>query len=251
MNRGLVNLSKLRDNFDKADFKQGKSSYCFIDGDRVIKIYAKKYGENFIPKNVCNLSKFNADTIVFPEEYIYENGKIVGEISKYIKSKPIDESFNDKADVNEIIRSYELVKNDLYLYDNINMADLCPVNILYSNQNGFHIIDTTEWTLQDDSLKHNIYYFNMSLIDALIDYLEIPITYSKFYNKLSDVFLNNVEKYGQAGNELKECLFMLMSNRYNFLKFLIAYINIYKTHYGNEPKTLEDIDEFTKVLKKG
>ena len=94
MNRGLVNLKELRENFDKADFKQGKSSYCFINGDEIIKIYAKKFGENYIPKDVCDLSKFSADTIVFPKEYIYENGKIVGEISKYIKSKSINESFN-------------------------------------------------------------------------------------------------------------------------------------------------------------
>lgn len=251
MNRGLVNLEELRKNFDKADFKQGKSSYCFIQGDKIIKVYAKKYEKNYLPKEICDFSKFSADTIVFPLEYIYENGKIVGEISKYIKSKAITESFNEKANLKAIIKGYERVINDMYLYDNINMMDLCSVNILYSNRNGFHLIDTTEWNFEDYALRHNLYYFNMSLLDALIEYAEIPIIYSKYYNKLDDSFLNNVEKYGKSGNSLKENIFMIMSNRYHFIKFLIAYMDIYRIHYGSDAKTLEDIKEFTKVLKKG
>ena len=55
MNRGLVNLKKLRENFDKADFKQGKSSYCFIIGNKLVKVYAKKDGEYLIPKNIYAL----------------------------------------------------------------------------------------------------------------------------------------------------------------------------------------------------
>lgn len=251
MNRGLVNLEELRKNFDKADFKKGKSSYCFIDGDKVIKIYTVKFGENFIPKKVCDFSKLSADTIVFPEEYIYENGKIVGEISKYIKSKPISESFNEEAHLDAIIKGYDLVINDLYLYDNINMIDLCSVNILFSNKNGFHLIDTTEWQFQDNALRHNIYYFNMGLVDELIEYSEIPIVYGKYYSKMDDIFCDNVEKYGKYGDALKESIYELMSNKYNFIKFLIAYMNTYRIHYGEDAKTLEDIKEFTKVLKKG
>ena len=156
MNRGLVNLSELRNNFDKADFKQGKSSYVFIKGDKVIKIYAKKYGDDYVPREVCDFSKCSADTIVFPIEYIYENGKIVGEISKYIKSKPISESFNDHVNINKLIIGYEKVIDDMYLYNNINMFDLECVNILFSNQLGFHIIDTTEWFFSDNELKRKV-----------------------------------------------------------------------------------------------
>ena len=251
MDRGLVNLSELRNSFDKADFKQGKSSYCFIRGDKVIKIYAKKNGDNFIPSQICDLSKFKADTIVFPLEYIYEKEKIVGEISQYIKSNAISESFNENANINSIIEGYDLVVNDMYLYNNINMNDLCSVNILYSNKDGFHLIDTTEWNFDNDALRHNLYYFNMSLIDEIIDYIEMPIHCSKYYNKVSDIFLENIDKYGRQGNELKACIYMLMSNKYNFIKFLLSYINIYRIHYGSDAKTLEDIKELTKVLKKG
>ena len=250
MNRGLVNLEELRSNFANADFKQGKSSYCFIQGDKIIKVYATKHGENFIPKNICDFSNFKADTIVFPEAYIYEKGKVVGEISKYIKSKPISTSFDDKANIQKIIQSYEKVLNDIYLYKDINMNDLCYVNILYSNRLGFHIIDTTEWQLEENALKKNIYCFNMSLIDALVEYLEIPIVYSRYYSVVDDKYMQNIDKYGQGGKQLRANIELLMNNKYNFLRFLYSYIDAYRAYSGADAKTFNDINEFTKVLKK-
>ena len=254
MNRGLVDLKELRKNMAKADFC-GKSAYCFINGNKIIKLYVRPTDGGFYncidPTKVCDLSMFSADTIVFPEEYIYENGEIVGEISKYIRSKAINESFNNTAIIESIINGYDKVVKDLYLYNNINMVDLCFVNVLYSNKNGFHLIDTTEWYFQDNSLKKNMYYFNMSLIDAIVIYLDMPVIYSKFYNKIDNTFLNNVEKYGSAGDRLKESIYAIMSNKYNFLRLLYAYMDTYRIHYGEDAKTLKDVNEFTKVLKKG
>ena len=251
MNRGLVNLEKLRDNFDKADFKYGKSSYCFIIGDKIVKIYAKKDGEDFIPKNIYDFSKFIADTIVFPNEYIYENGIIVGEISDYINSMPIVKSFNDEAKIDKIIDGFELVIQDLATYKDIDMQDLCSANILYSNENGFHIIDTTEWIMKLNSLKKNIFRFNSSLVSEIIDYAEIPIKYSKYYNRIDDTFLNNMAKYGDVGKRLKDNMDKLMYGEYYFLELIFAYMDLYQKHFGREMKTLKDMDEMTKVLKKG
>ena len=251
MNRGLVNLDELRNNFSKADFKQGKSSYGFIIGNNVIKIYAKKYGDDYIPKNVCDFSKFCANTIVFPNEYIYENGKIVGEVSKYIRSKGIYDSFNDKAIINRIINSYENVINDFYLYNNINMSDLCGVNILYSNKLGFHIIDTTEWFFSDNSLKMNIHKFNSSLIEALlIEYLGIRIVFSKYYGAVDETYIKNIGKFGPAGQKLNNYIELLLHNSCNFMGILTSYMDAYRVYSGTDAKTLKDINEFTKVLKK-
>lgn len=251
MDRGLVNLEELRKNFDKADFKHGKSSYCFIRGNKIIKIYASKFGENLIPKNVCDFSKFKADTIVFPDEYIYENEKIVGEIANYIKSREVSEAFNDSAKPIRIIDSYEKVIEDMNLYQDIDMADLCYVNILYSNRLGFHIIDTTEWQLAKNYFKVNVRRFNMALIDALVEYLEIPIIYSKYYSEVDSKYMNNIDKFGSAGKELKDSINVLMHNRYNFLQFLISYMDAYYAYSGTNAESLKDINEFTKVLKKG
>ena len=97
MKRGFVNLQELRANFDKADFKCGKSSYCFIRGKKIIKVYAIKYGEDNIPRYVEDFSKYKAATIAFPEDYIRENGKVAAEISPYIDCEDITKTFNANA----------------------------------------------------------------------------------------------------------------------------------------------------------
>ena len=252
MNRGLVNLEELRKNFDKADFTNGKCSYCFIQDNKIIKIYANKYGVNCIePSRVCDFSKFKADTIIFPFKYIKENGVIVGEISNYIKNKDIIHSFNGKADLNKMIKGFELVIQDMYTYANIDMKDLCSVNILYSNELGFHIIDTTEWQIVDNALKLNIHRFNSSLIGEVVDYSDIPVVYSKYYNRIDNRFYENMAKFGKSGLKLQENMKLLMNNQFNFLNLLYAYMEIYRIYASREAETLEDIKELTKVLKKG
>lgn len=252
MNRGLVNLEELRKNRNNADF-QGKSAYCFIDGNKIIKIYATKQDDDFIPvelDKIVDFSKYKADTIVFPQEYIYENGLLVGEIMRYIRDKSIDKSFNKNARCNKIITGYEKVINDLSLYTNIDMVDLCYVNILYSNRSGFHIIDTTEWKLTDNFYKQNLHRFNSSLIRVLVDYLEIPIVYSKYYNKIDEEFASNLKKFGIAGMKLNNNLLKLMDNHYDFLGLLYAYMDATKIFCDKDVETLKEMKEFTKVLKK-
>ena len=254
MDRGLVNLKELRNNIAISDF-QGKSGYCFIKGNKIIKVYARSGDKGFfIPldnSKVVDFSKYSADTIVFPDEYIYEDGKIVGEISKYIKSKTIDKSFNNHAKIKAIVDGYEKVIDDFYLYNNIDMVDLCFINILFSNSKGFHIIDTTEWCIRDNSLNKNIYSFNSSLITILVEYLKIPVKYSKYYNKIDNDFFKNIEKYGKAGKKLQDSLILLMNNKYHFLNIVFAYMDMYRIYCGNDIENLKEMKEFTKVLKKG
>ena len=254
MNRGLVNLELLRKNRNKADF-EGKSAYCFIYDDKLIKIYARKCDRDFeypIDVNkVCDLSKFSADTIVFPIEYIYEDDKKVGEILPYINSKSIDVSFDGKASIQTIISGYEEVLSDLELYNNIDMIDLCCVNVLYSNKDGFHLIDTTEWQIKDNSMKMNVLRFNSSLIGVMVDNLTIPVIYNKYYSNIDKTFYKRMAKYGNAGIRLQKNMNLLMNGRYCFLDLMFAYMDVYRIHYGKDAKTLEDIKEMTKVLKKG
>ena len=255
MNKGLVDLAELRKNISKADY-EGKSSYCFKDGNRIIKVYARKEDKGFfIPPDVnkiCDFSNFSAETIVFPEEYIYEDRRIAGEIIKYANGKRLDYAINDKVDIKSMLKSYDAVLNDLYLYNNIDMIDLCYVNILYSNKSGFHIIDTTDWKFTDDALKINIHNLNSSIVDMLVPYLLIPCHFnSKNYYVVNSSFLKKLEQYGNSGQRLKNSLIMLSVDRYDFLKIMYSYLEMYRIHYGSEANTLKDVKEFTKVLKKG
>ena len=252
MNRGLVNLEELRKNRDHADFR-GSRAYCFVDGNKIIKIYSTKDDDDYIPVDVNeleDLSCYKADTIIFPDKYIYENGEKVGEILKYVKDKSIDNSIKI-AKVNKMITSYEKVIGDIELYSNLDMVDLCYVNILYSNRSGFHIIDTTEWKISDNNLKENMYRFNSSLIRVLVNYLEIPITYSKYYNKIDNEYFENIKKYGIQGRKLSNNLLRLMDGHYDFLGLLYAYMDACRIYRDKDVETVKEMKEFTKVLKKG
>lgn len=252
-NRGLVDLKELRKNMLNANFR-GKSAFCFINGDKIIKVYAKTSKNEYIPLDVDklhDLSVFCADTIVFPDEYIYENGKKAGEILKYISDKSIDESFNDKVNLKKIIDSYEKVLCDLLLYSNLDMVDLCQVNILYSNKRGFHIIDTTEWVINNSLVNGNLYRFNSTLIEAVMEYLEIPIIYSRYANNLNKDFIDQLKKYGREGKSLQKSLINLMNHNYDFLGLMFALMETSRIYNKKETETFQDIKEFTKVLKKG
>ena len=256
MNRGLVNLNELRKQVNQADF-EGKSAFCFIKRDKIIKIYARKEDKGFFiplnPSKICDFSKYSADTIVFPDEYIYENGKKAGEILNYINSKTLyDGAFTDQDKIDLIIKSYEKVTHDLELFDNISMIDLNFVNILYSNINGFHIIDTTDWLYADNSFQTNLYNFNESLVRSIIKYNELTVDLIVgFLNEIDDVFYHNLARYGNAGKDLQKNFDLIKINKYNFLNLIFSYCELYRQYYGINMKTLKDMKEITKVLKKG
>ena len=255
MNKGLVDLAELRNNKDNADF-YGKSSYCFRIGDKFVKIYAREGdGLDYCPLNLKQLTDFSglpSDTIVFPEEYILEKGLKVGEISRFISDKRLDIAVGeDKIAVNSMISNYDRTIGDMYLYDDVNMVDLCNVNILYSDLNGFHIIDTTDWYFHDNCLPKNIYYFNSSIVITLLNYFNVPYIGNCTSMMKCKNFLNELSKYGDAGKKLITSIEQINNNKYNFLKFMFAYQDVYKMHYGMDANTLNDVKELTKVLKKG
>ncbi len=252
MNRGLVNIKEFRDNFSKADFRLGKSSYCFIVGDKIYKFYAKKYGNPITPTNECDLSIYKADTIVFPIEYIYDKKICCGEIQEYIKSSCIIESFNCDALVSRILESYDQVIGDLLLYPNIYMQDVSSVNILYSNELGFHIIDTMEWKIvSKDMYKVNLSNFNLGLIKEIFEYFSIPVIYGNVTNYIDQRILDNISKYGDAGKRLQDGIKNIIYRNYNFLKIMYGLIDSYRVYSKTDPKTLGDVKEFVKELKKG
>lgn len=251
MNRGSVNLQELRANFSNANFKDGKSSYCFIIGDKIYKIYAKKYDNPEMPTNKCDLSKFEADTIVFPLEYIYENKKSVGEISQYINSMRLIDSFNATANISKILESYDEVVGDLQMFPDIYMQDICAVNVLFSNELGFHIIDTTEWKKSKNMFTVNLSKFNLTLIGEIFEYTNMPIVYGMYANTIDYQIKEMTKKFGTAGERLRESLRLIEYRKYNFIKFIYALIDCYRIYSGNDPKTLGEVKEFVKVLKKG
>lgn len=257
MDRGLVNLGELRKRFANGEYDFiGNRAYCFVIDDKIVKIYGTKednYDFIYVDRSkVCDFSKFMSKIIVFPDEYIPENGIKAAELSTFITvSKPIIESFRKLVYISRMMDSYPQAINELNKFDNINMPDLGSTNILYSNEKGFNIIDPTLWFRKNNSSKENIDRFNLALIDTIIDVCEIPIRHSKFYNNIDSNFYNNLNKFGRPGECLQNVLKGIINHEYDFLWMIYSIVDIYYKYYGTDLKTIQDIKEITKVLKKG
>ena len=251
--KGLVDLAKLRSMRNRTKMR-GKNAYCFVIDNKLIKIYASVDDWNFgyLDGNlVTDLSMFKADTIVFPDEYIYENGVKCGEIQEYIKDESMLLSFNSQTKIKPLIENYEYVINDLMTFSNLIMNDLCGVNTLYSQKNGFYIIDTTEWELGKNTSKANIYRFNLLVVNEIFRYIDMPIAYNGHFYLNNPNICKNCIKFGNVGINFYKLLIENVENRYNFIDFIYAYIALYRKYCNQEMKTFKEMDEFTKVLKKG
>ncbi len=253
-NEGLVDIVKSRKNKAKADFR-GKSAYCFIHGNKIIKIYANEndHGYTSLDRDtIIDLSTYKSDTIVFPDSYLYEKKEKVGEIMDYIKADHVRVPFYNNINVNRLLVNYENAYNDITVYNNILMRDLCDVNILYSEKDGFHIIDTTEWEFSDkNTIPYNIYKFKTSLINLIFEYIDIPIIYRYEYPMIDGIIRENAYKYGLVGQRYFKVLSNVINNKCSFQELLFAYMSLYEKIYNTELKTLNDVKEMTKILKKG
>ena len=256
MNRGLVDLDELRRRFANGETSLvGNTSYCFVDGDKIIKVYGRKHEKGiYIPverDKVIDLSCYKSDVIVFPDEYFVENGLPAGEISDYINNKNILESFNEEALLSIMINRLDPVIREIMLYKFLKMNDLCGSNILFSNELGYHIIDTTPWELAIDASKNNLNNLNKYLIETVKDNLELPVKYSNFFNKIDPIFYKNTAKFGKPGLELQKNIVLLTKLKFDFINLITAFMEAYRVYNGTDANTLGDVKEFVKVLKKG
>ena len=254
MEKGLVDLASLRKLKNDADFR-GKSAFCFVKGDKIIKVYASKSDKGYIPldrNSICDFSKYESNTIVFPDEYIYENGRKAGEILRYIEKTSIYNSLADNLDIYKFMEHYDMAIGDIIIYSNILMYDLGRVNILYSPIDGFNIIDTTEWEInKSDNNRDNIGRFSSSIIKSLLDYLDLNAINYYNYPMIDQKIKEFISKFGDAGKEFYRVIFNCMQERFNFIRFINAYMNLYQKYYSTDLKTLSDMKELTKVIKKG
>ena len=252
MKKGLVDLDIFRDNKEKANY-HGKSAYCFKLNNSVLKVYADFSDKEFSPidrGSVVDLSKYKSSVIIFPSEYIYENGVISGEISRFVPDRALDDAaFNNNVRLLPLLRNYREAVLELKKFDFIDMFDLCTCNITYSGKNGFHIYDTTEWKYRSDEKNMNIYRFDSSIVKELLNYLEFPQFLHWFIDtKMPNNILNN--DYGNLGKEFYEAIMDNLMDSYNVEDFINLFMKMYQKYYDREMKTLSDMKKYTKILKK-
>ena len=68
---------------------------------------------------------------------------------------------------------------------------------------------------------------------------------------INENLYENIAKYGNAGKRLQNNIDLIINDKYRFLEFLFAFMEVYQIHYSEEMKSLKELKEMTKVLKKG
>lgn len=177
----------------------GKTGYCFIKGDKIIKIYEhpKLYSSDY------DMTKFKSKRISFPMDYMYERGAIIGEVLPYYNIDSINKSFNSLDNIDYMIDAYQDIEQEIRRYPFIAMYDICKENILYSNSKGLFLIDTTDWVKEEESyIEYNLMLLERSILIALKD-----IIIKNNYKKINgETLLKYFYEYIGDGNNILDLL---------------------------------------------
>lgn len=218
----------------ESDFS-GCQGRCYILNDEeILKLYYRSRPLN------SDLTKFKSDCITFPYRYIPDGDKIAGEVMPYIKKNDANKEINLLSNINNLLKQYYEIVSELTKFGNIDMIDLCCVNILYSKQNGFSLIDTTSWELINKNvLLTNLRRFSRALKWIIFDLIEIEKVI-----KNNNILLKH-------GNEEHELYKEINSNYYGegyIDDLLLAYSCAYKKYMGKDIVNILDIKKYNKKL---
>ena len=242
----LVDYEKLLNLFDVDKDLFGSQGFCLVKGKKIFKIY-------FNPcENVCDLSNYKSKKISFPIHYLYNQNNLssnmcVGEIMPYYNKKQITWSLNEKTIIDLLVKHYFELRKEIDKFPEILMDDLCTANILYNDENGFSIIDTTTWDVDKnkDFSQYNKMLFDFEvcerIVDGILNIMPKTITDYEFYH--------NIKKYGSLGISLFNALESTLNDKYELLNILNLLQEI-ANKYSLEPiKTLGDAQNYIKKLK--
>lgn len=241
-----VDYLKLRRDFDVLKDIFGTEGFCYIDNDLIYKIYFSYLDKEF------DFSIFKSPYISFPINYLYdrnfkETDKVVGEIMPYFDKKDISTSISNDVLLSDIKKHSVSIIEEIKKFPNIQMNDLCWVNLLY-NEEGFSIIDTTSWIITDKDVSE----YNIKKFYGCLSW-RIALEKLGLYNEIlkNEVFINNLLKIGAKGKELMKVILAIINNDYQVLPMIDLYQEIaLKDDYG-DIKTVGDMENYTKKLKKG
>ncbi len=205
----------------------GKTGSCFIRGDKIIKLYdySKKYDTN------NDLTKYKSERISFPVDYLYQKGKIIGEVLPYFKAEDLEKKVNSRSNINFLINACQEVEKEISRFPNILMRDIWGGNILYSSKKGMYIIDTTDWEVgRENYSPYNLRLFENSLL-VLIENLILT----------SD---------RQTNNEILKILYEYISDGESLLELYKDFKKMISLKYNYDIKNVADAKKYIKIIKR-
>ena len=246
MNKFLIDLKRYRKEIEirkkNGDYALGgKTGFCFIEGNYIVKIYNYPVKEN----NYLDFSSYTSNRISFPIRYIFSNGYVIGEIMPYYKVDTIDNTLNLRTNINFLYESYTKIIEEIKKFPNIAMYDLWQKNVLFSSRKGFYLIDVTDWKCT----KNNHVDSNISYLDRTIGFMLNELVFNDG-NLLRDIDDSYRILHGNnIGREILSIYRSYIKREYRVLEFLDAYEKFIKINYNYDIKTLSDMKKYTKIMK--
>lgn len=244
--RVLVDYSKLLD-YKETTNLDGAQGFCFVKEPYIYKIYY----EPRVLKD--DFSHYKSDSISFPICYLYDKfsnfgDQIVGEQMKFLPGKSILWSINENTKINNFIISYNKMIAEIRKYSEILMNDLGYPNILYDDERGFFLIDTTSWVINGDKNNAivNLNMFNGAINETILnEFFQIP---NLMFG--DNQFFNHIKNYGEDGKNLYNLLIeCFKTGEWPVIDILELFRNVFEKMELGPVETFSDVKKYTKILK--
>lgn len=160
---------------------EGSQGKCYVDRNKklVYKVYFNFFDpieEDLILREdeVLRFKNVKSSLVSFPKDIITLNGLIIGDITKYINATNLCKLDPFRISLSRLIRLCELAIKEIELLSRQNVkTDDVSHNILLGRK--LYLIDTYDYTWSessyDETLLHNEYQFNLSIMYFLISNL--------------------------------------------------------------------------------
>lgn len=218
---------EIRDIGKKTFLDKGKCSKSYLlENGNVLKIFNN-------PKDLSEINRFkyfleySNDSFVFPFEFIYDDKKFYGYITKFIEGKKLENIFPESSFLKLSTHSYKLEKNiDFISEGNIWLLDFHAENVLYDG-NKYSVIDHDE--------------------DAIANYLtDIKLRNKQAHRSLiCNLFIENLSKFNIKRTVIDKI------NKYNVMRIypsemIIEIKNDLDKYFKEDIDSIEDIKNITK-----
>ena len=236
----MVDLKRYRKevfNF-KDDNLSGCTGKCFIEGNQVVKIY---YSPR-VKDEVTDLTTYRSPRISFPLEYVKKRRYYYGEVMPYFPYKNLLEGINKDTQLEKLINDYNVIVDEIKRFPDLIMNDISWPNILYDNNQGFYLIDISNWEEAEifnhgKFLEYNIGDLNDSIIYCLWKKCT-SLDYDDYW----------IKKY--LGKSFYEAYICSIRGTYEFSKLLSICCEITQNYYNCDIKSIDDLQKSAKILKK-
>ena len=224
---------------------RGSQGCCFINGDKIAKIYEHEVDIN----DICDLRSYLSSHISFPIEYIFENGRVVGEIMPYFPYDTLNNKLTPSSKLDRFIVNYDEIIKEINLFPELLMRemDFCE-NILYDENAGMYLIDVSRWEKGKNCNVVNINHLNRTLMNIIMELIYGEQSYIS--RLLFDFEINyRILHTTLVGKEFLALIKANLECDYHLKELIDSYIWIVKKIYGVDIKTFKDVKKYTKIMK--